>query len=170
MKKLLLGAILTGLFLVVVGCGGGGSSNDTTDRLASSATISSSTSGAQPAGVGYICMSSSNDKITMQITSVEFATSTRIITVHCSWTATNASGAAQIVKLSDENTTTLYMVDNSGKKYDHSAGTGAAYTDTQLSSTAVTGTYTFTALNGGVTSIHIYDSTYSVKTGTIYIN
>jgi hypothetical protein len=181
MKKVVLALILGGLILAGTGCGGGGGSSNggesEPDVLTTTKTIDMNKNGNIELNLRYTVATAtgSSNTVTMTIPSIDIQNG--IIVVNCTWKATNRNGCAKIVKLSDKGTKTFYMYDNTHDTttdnqkgvYYHRAGTGAAYTETTLSTTTVEGSYTFPTLNRGVTSIYFYDWTYSRTFGPIAV-
>jgi len=185
MRKLMLGVVLGGLLLAVAGCGGGGGGSSsggsgeeiilpdggsTTHNTTSSINVNTAGKQLTPE-LYYAATNSSGDAIMMEITSIELDSSSKKLTINCSWTATNKSGCAQIVKLSDAGKKNFYMKDNNGTLYYHNSGTGAAYTQAILSSSPVTGSYTFpaSAVFSGVTQIYFCDKDYGVTLGPVTV-
>jgi hypothetical protein len=165
MKRMGLLVVLGGLLLFGAGCGGSGSNGGNNNNNSSTVTIDGYKEGTYEIGLYYTVTNSDGDYIKMTVVNIEVKSNS--LKVNCTWTATNNSGKDKIFKLSDEDTTNFYIVDNENHHHDHISGTGAAYTKTVLSETAVEGAYYFEALDDDVESIYFYDSVYDQQTGRI---
>jgi hypothetical protein len=170
MRQICWVLILCGLFLAGAGCGGGGGSSSTDsddDTDTGIPTINVSMEGTYTINLSYTVTNSSGDTIKMTIKTIEVKSDTLI--VNYTWKATNNTGCAQITKLSDEGKTTFYMKDDDGAVYNHTAGAGAAYSQSNLSSTAVSGSYTFPAPNSSITALYFCDDDYDRTLGPITV-
>jgi ABC-type glycerol-3-phosphate transport system substrate-binding protein len=163
MKKMGLLLILSGLLLVGAGCGGGGGSSSESESFIATVDVNS--------GYKVNTSTSSTNTVTMTINSIGVK-SGGTLKVNCIWIGENNSSDINdiITKLSDKGTATFYMYDNKGKKYYHTNGTGAAYADVILGTTAVSGAYYFPALDSEAKTICFYDTTYGQTIGPINVS
>jgi hypothetical protein len=165
MKKVVLALILGGLILAGTGCGGGGGSSNGGDNEGFIATVD--------VDLGYQVNTSdtSTNTVAMTIKSIGVK-SDKTLKVNCIWVGQNNSSDPDdlIKKLSDKGTKTFYMYDNNRKKYYHTAGTGAAYAETIIDTTGVSGAYYFPALDSSATKVYFYDTTYSQTIGPIDVS
>jgi hypothetical protein len=176
-KKIGLTIILVGLLSVGAGCGSGGGSSVSTPTPTVTATSTPTSTpvpavkarvvGSYPINLSYRVTTSSSDIVEMNVASIDVNDDCSL-KVHCTWTVI-ISNSERVVKLSDKDTKTFCIVDSNNKSYDHTNGDGAAYAKTILSTTPVTGSYDFPALESGVSSIYFYDSVYNQKTGLILV-
>ena len=79
--------------------------------------------------------------------------------LYCTWKTTWSNGSyTYIYKASDNFNNNMYLKDNLGNHYSHTATTGAAYSGCTLSYTASdSGTFIFPAIDSNVTELTFYD-------------
>jgi hypothetical protein len=163
MRKIGLVLLFAGLLLIGgAGCGGGGGGGGGDDNPVTP-TFNPKVVGTHKINLSSKITNDDNDVIKLTITSIKVE-SDKTLNVNCAWTVYKNNSGKTISKVGDVDKYCFYLYDNAGKKYYNTGGTGAAYTTTELSSTAVTGVYYFSALNSGITSIYFYDNDYDNNT------